>query len=182
MATGIAQAAVPPDMAKELVNIGRGVCVPEPRRFIVPCIRTLPYTGVTIARDIFRTRPENGSSTSSPPQKGGKNRTVLIYVSGGAGQQTAGRPGIGDVLRQHHALGDNGMVGVNMQRRPGTAWDDPAKDISLVVQWVNQNISKYKGNPRCVFLWAQSAGNVPAVRNVGHPEFYGPPKGSVSKA
>jgi triacylglycerol lipase len=42
------------------------------------------------------------------------------------------------------------------------------------VQWVNQNISKYKGNPARVFLWAQSAGNVPTATYVGHPEFYGP--------
>ena len=46
----------------------------------------------------------------------------------------------------------NGMTGVNMQRRPGTAWDDPAKDVALVVQWVHNNISRYKGNPKRVFI------------------------------
>ncbi len=68
----------------------------------------------------------------------------------------------------------NGMTGVNMQRRPGTAWDDPAKDVALVVQWVHHNITRYKGNPNRVFIWSQSAGNVPVSTYIGHPEFYGP--------
>ncbi len=68
----------------------------------------------------------------------------------------------------------NGMTGVNMQRRPGTAWDDPAKDVALVVQWVHANIAKYKGNPNRVFIWSQSAGNLPVSTYIGHPEFYGP--------
>ena len=66
------------------------------------------------------------------------------------------------------------MVGVNMQRRPGDAWDDPAKDIAKVIQWVAQNISRYKGNPGRVFMWAQSAGNVPVGTYMGHSDFYGP--------
>jgi len=66
------------------------------------------------------------------------------------------------------------MVGVNMQRRPGQAWDDPAKDVALVVQWVEKNAAHYKGNPKRVFIWSQSAGNVPVGTYVGHPELYGP--------
>src|ERR1041385_9064493 len=31
-----------------------------------------------------------------------------------------------------------------------------------------------RGDPGRVFLWAQSAGNVPTGTYVGHPEFYGP--------
>ena len=61
-----------------------------------------------------------------------------------------------------------------MQRRPGDAWDDPAKDIAKVVQWIGDNIATYQGNPSRVFLWAQSAGNVPTGTYVGHPEFHGP--------
>ena len=52
--------------------------------------------------------------------------------------------------------------------------DDPAKDIAKVVQWVDQNVARYKGDPGRAFLWAQSAGNVPAGTYVGHPELYGP--------
>jgi len=69
----------------------------------------------------------------------------------------------------------NGMTGVNMQRRGGLgggglAWDEPAKDVGRVVEWVRQNITKYKGNPNRIFLWADSAGNGPVSTFAAHPE------------
>jgi hypothetical protein len=39
---------------------------------------------------------------------------------------------------------------------------------------VDQNVARYKGDAARVFLWAQSAGNVPTGTYVGHPELYGP--------
>jgi hypothetical protein len=66
------------------------------------------------------------------------------------------------------------MVFVNMQRHPGANWDDPAKDVSAMIQWVEANIAKYKGNPDRIFAWAQSAGNGPLGTYVGRPELYGP--------
>jgi triacylglycerol lipase len=129
---------------------------------------------VTIARDIsFGPDPMNVLDVFSA-EKGGGSRPVLIYVSGGAGNKLANGPE--GVFYDNIMLWatKNGMVGVNMQRRAGQAWDDPAKDVAKVVQWVGQNISKYKGNPGRVFMWAQSAGNVPTSTYIGHPEFYGP--------
>jgi triacylglycerol lipase len=68
----------------------------------------------------------------------------------------------------------NGMVGVMMQRHPGKEWDDGGKDISLMVQWVQANIGKYKGNPDRIVIWAQSAGNQPLAVYIGRPEIWGP--------
>jgi len=175
LAAGIALAEVPPDIAKQLVAIGRGVCVPETAQVYRPLHPNPPYTGMSIARDIsFGPDPKNVLDVFAS-EKGGGSRPVLIYVSGGAGNKQQGGPN-GDVFYDNIMLWatKNGMVGVNMQRRPGQAWDDPAKDIALVVQWVGDNIAKYKGNPARVFLWAQSAGNVPTATYVGHPEFWGP--------
>lgn len=174
-AAGLASAAVPPELAKELVNIGKGVCVPETAQIYRPLHPNPPYNGVTIMRDVsFGPDPKNVLDLFAP-EKGGGKRPVLIYVSGGAGNKQQGGPN-GDVFYDNVMLWavKSGMVGVNMQRRPGTAWDDPAKDISLVVQWVNKNIASHKGNPSRVFLWAQSAGNVPTATYVAHPEYYGP--------
>ena len=174
-AAGIATAEVPPDIAKELVNIGRGVCVAETAQIYRPLHPNPPYTGVSITRDVsFGPDPKNVLDVFAP-EKGGGNRPVLIYVSGGAGNKQQGGPN-GDVFYDNIMLWavKSGMVGVNMQRRPGEAWDDPAKDVGLVVRWVHQNISKHKGNPKRVFVWAQSAGNVPVSTYVGHPELYGP--------
>jgi hypothetical protein len=173
-AAGTAWAEVPPEIAKQLVEIGRGVCVPETAQIYRPLHPNPPYKDVTIARDIsFGPDPKNVLDVFSP-EKGGDGRPVLIYVSGGAGNKQQGGPN-GDVFYDNVMLWavKNGMVGVNMQRRPGETWDDPAKDIGKVVQWVHQNISKYKGNAARVFIWCQSAGNVPVSTYVGHPELYG---------
>jgi acetyl esterase/lipase len=175
IATAMAQAAVPPDIAKELVAIGRGVCVPETAQVYRPLHPNPPYKDVSITRDIsFGPDPKNVLDVATA-EKGGKSRPVLIYVSGGAGNKQQGGPN-GDVFYDNIMLWavKNGMTGVNMQRRPGQEWDDPAKDIGLVVQWVHQNIAKYKGNPERVFLWAQSAGNIPTSTYVAHSEFHGP--------
>jgi hypothetical protein len=174
-AAGMAQAEVPPEIAKQLVAIGRGVCVPETAQLYRPLHQNPPYAGVTIVRDqSFGPDPMNVLDVFSA-EKGGGSRPVLIYVSGGAGNKVQGGPN-GDVFYDNIMLWatKNGMVGVNMQRRPGQAWDDPAKDVALVVQWVDKNVSRYKGNPKRVFIWSQSAGNVPVSTYIGHPEFYGP--------
>jgi triacylglycerol lipase len=174
-AASLAYSQVTPTIAKELVNIGRGVCVPETAQVYRPLHPNPPYTGVTIARDIsFGPDPKNVLDVFAP-EKGGGKRAVLIYVSGGAGNKLQGGPD-GDVFYDNIMLWavKNGMVSVNMQRRPGAAWDDPAKDVSLIVQWVESNIAMHKGNPDRIFMWSQSAGNIPLSTYIAHPEFYGP--------
>jgi triacylglycerol lipase len=169
-----AQAEVPPDIAKQLVNIGRGVCVPETAQVYRPLHPNPPYTGVSFTRDVsFGSDPKDVLDVATP-EKGGGNRPVLIYVSGGAGNKQQGGPN-GDVFYDNVMLWavKNGMVGVNMQRHPGQEWDDPAKAVALVVRWVHQNIAQHKGNPSRVFIWSQSAGNVPVSTYVGHAELYG---------
>ena len=172
---GTARAEVPPQIAKQLVEIGRGVCVPETAQIYRPLHPNPPYGDVSITRDIsFGPDPKNVLDVFSP-EKGSGSLPVLIYVSGGAGNKQQGGPN-GDVFYDNVMLWavKNGMVGVNMQRRPGETWDDPAKDVAKVVQWVHQNIAKYKGNAARVFIWCQSAGNVPVSTYVGHSELYGP--------
>jgi len=139
------QAEVPPEIAKQLVNIGRGVCVPETAQIYRPLHPNPPYKGVSIARDISFGPDAKNVLDVFAPEKGGGSRPVLIYVSGGAGNKQQGGPN-GDVFYDNVMLWavKNGMVGVNMQRRPGKEWDDPAKDVSLAVQWVNQNIRSTK--------------------------------------
>src|SRR6266853_6944886 len=86
-ATGIAGAQVPPDIAKQLVAIGRGVCVPETAQVYRPLHPNPPYTGVSIARDIsFGPDPKNVLDVFAP-EKGAGARPVLLSVSGGAGNK-----------------------------------------------------------------------------------------------
>jgi triacylglycerol lipase len=173
--SGIVTAAVPPDIAKQLVAIGRGVCVPETAQVYRPLHPNPPYSGVSIVRDVsFGPDPKDVLDVFAS-EKGGGSRPVLMYISGGAGNKQQGGPN-GDVFYDNVMLWavKNGMVGVNVQRHPGQAWDDPAKDIAHAVQWVNENIAKHKGNPNRVFMWAQSAGNVPTSTYIAHSELWGP--------
>ena len=170
--SGVAEAQVPPDIAKQLVAIGRAVCIPQTSQIYRPLQPDSLYSGVSVARDVsFGPDPQNVVDIFTA-EKGGDSRPVLIFVSGGPGNR---RPN-GDVFYDNILLwaAKNGMVGVNVQRRPGRTWDDPAKDIGVAVHWVNQNIARYKGNPGRVFLWAHSAGNIPVGGYIGHPDFYGP--------
>jgi hypothetical protein len=177
IAAGSAQAQVPPDIAAKLKEIGRGVCPAETAVLYRPLQPTAPYPGVKVERNVsFGPDPRNVVDIFSP-EKGGGKRPVLIYVAGGAGNKIEQIPN-GEAFYDNIMLWavKNGMTGVNLQRRGGggMAWDDPAKDIGLGIEWVRKNIANYKGNPNRVFIWAHSAGNPPVATYIGHPELYGP--------
>src|SRR5580693_3578669 len=173
-AVGTLAAQVPPDIATKLIAIGRGVCVPETAELYAPLQPNPPYEGVKFTRDVSFGPDAKNVLDVAEPEKGGGSRPVLIYLSGGAGNKQQGGPN-GEAFYDNIMVWavKSGMVGVNMQRRPGEAWDDPAKDVSLVVQWVNKNIAQHKGNPQRVFAWSQSAGNIPLSTYVAHSEFWG---------
>jgi len=180
----LAHAQVPPDIEASLVKIGHIVdpaCTAKLYRPLMPANDinsnvTPLYPGVSITRDVsFGPNPKDLIDIFSA-DKGGENRTVLMYIPGGAGNK------IEQQNREANAFMDNlgrwatknGMVGVIMQRHPGQNWDDPAKDVSAMIQWVEANITKYKGNPDRMFIWAQSAGNGPLGTYLGRPEVWGP--------
>jgi BD-FAE protein len=177
--TPAANSQVPADIAAQLRAIGNGVCVPETAKIYKPLQAKAPYPGVTVVRDISYGADPRMIMDVFAPEKGGGNRPVLIFVSGGQGNKVEGPPD-GDAFYDNIMLWalKNGMTGVNMQRRGGLnggglAWDEPAKDVGLVVAWVRANIKKYKGNPNRIFLWSSSAGNGPVSTFAAHPEISG---------
>ena len=178
--TSTAQAEVPADVAAQLRALGTGVCVPETAKIYKPLLQQkAPYSGVTVVRDISYGPDPRTVMDVFAPEKGGGNRPVLIFVSGGAGNKLEAAPD-GDVFYDNIMLWavKNGMTGVNMQRRggltgAGMAWDEPAKDVGVVVDWVRKNIKQYKGNPNRIFLWSSSAGNGPVSTYAAHPEISG---------
>src|SRR5215510_8054316 len=179
IAAATAFAQVPPEMAAQLRQIGTGVCVPETAKIYAPLQQHEPYAGVTVVRDISYAPDPRTIMDVFAPEKGGGNRPVLIYVSGGGGDKQVTGPDGGPFYDNIMLWAvKNGMTGVNMQRRGGLgggglAWDEPAKDVGRVVEWVRANITKYKGNPNRIFLWADSAGNGPVSTYAGHPEIQG---------
>jgi hypothetical protein len=170
-------AAVPPDIAAKLKETGRVVDPPGGAKLYRPLQPTPPYPGVKVERNIKYFDNDRTVLDVFSPEKGGGKRPVLIYVSGGAGNKIEPVPD-GDAFYDNIMLWavKNGMTGVNVQRRGGQGleWNETAKDIGRVIDWVQQNIAKYKGNPDRVFIWAHSAGTGPLSTYVGHPELYGP--------
>ena len=189
-----AEAQVPPDIATGLRKIGQIVdpaCTAKLYRPLMPkndynsywpVGASAPanvgqlYPGVTIARDVSFGPHSKDLVDIFSPDKGAGNRTVLIYVPGGGGNK------IEQQDREANAFYDNigrwavknDMIAVTMQRHPGENWDDGGKDISTMIQWLEANIAKYKGNPGRMFIWAHSAGNGPLGIYIGHPELHGP--------
>ena len=186
-----AAAQVPPNVEAELQKIGQIVdpaCTAKLYRPLMPkndfntywppdssqpASKAPLYPGVTIVRD-----QSFGPNTKDVldifvGEKGGKNRPVLIYVAGGAGNK------IEQQARESNAFYDNigrwatknGMVGVLVQRHPGSgSWDDGGRDLSLAVSWIKDNIGAHNGDPNHMVIWAHSAGNGPLGVYVGHPE------------
>ena len=183
-ATVAAEGQVPVNIETQLIKIGHIVdppCTAKLYRPLMPANditsnATPLYPGITVVRDAsFGPNPKDVVDIFSA-DKGADSRPVLIYVPGGGGNKIELQD------KEANAFYDNigrwatknGMVGVNMQRHAGQGWDAGAKDISLMIQWVEANISKYHGNPDRMFIWAHSAGNMPLGTYIGRPELYGP--------
>ena len=131
------------------------------------------FPGVTIARDVSYGSEPKDLVDIFTADKGGANRTVLIYVPGGAGnkleQQSVEANAFYDNIGRWAA--ENGMVGVTMQRG-GTAGNQ-GQNVALMIGWLQANIARYKGNPDRMFIWAHSAGNGPLGQYIGRPDLYG---------
>ena len=184
LAAGTAHAQVPLDIESQLQKIGHIVdppCTAKLYRPLMPVNDIMSqvtplYPGSTIVRDVsFGPNPMDIVDVFTA-DKGSDSRPVLIYLSGGAGNK------LEQQNREANAFYDNimrwatknGMVGVNMQRHAGANWDDGAKGVSRMIQWVEANISRYKGNPARMFIWAHSAANQPLAIYIGRPELWGP--------
>jgi hypothetical protein len=184
LAVNIGHAAPPADIESALVKIGPivdPVCTAKLYRPLMPkedVTSSLPdpYPGIAVTRNQSFGPDAKDVVDIFSGKTGPKNRTVLVYVPGGAGNKieiqdksaNAFYDNIGRYATQH------GMVGVLMQRKASTTWDGGAKDISAMLQWVEAHIGDYGGNPDRIFIWAHSAGNVPLGTYLGRPELWGP--------
>ncbi len=184
LAVGVAQAQVPANIESELVKMGRIVDPPCTAKLYRPMMpandinsdKTPLYPGVTVLRDqSFGPNPRDVVDIFSA-DKGPASRPVLIYVPGGVGNKIELQDKEANAFYDNIGrwATENGMVGVTMERHGSPNWNDGAKDISAMLQWVEANISKYHGNSDRIFIWAHSAGNMPLGTYIGHPELYGP--------
>ncbi len=182
--TGVAVAQVPPNIEAALKKIGPIVdpaCTADLYRPLMPqnditSDVTPLYPGINIARNqSFGSNPDDVVDIFWA-DRGAASRAVLIYVPGGAGNKieiqdkaaNAFYDNIGRWGTQH------GMVVVNMQRHFSRSWDGGARDVSSMIQWVQDHIAQYHGDANRMIIWAHSAGNVPLGTYIGRPELWGP--------
>src|SRR4030095_15649977 len=183
------QAQVPAEIEAELVKMGRVVdpgCTGKlfrplfgkndyntywPVDAAMPNTKVKLYPNVTVMRNVSYGPQPKDLIDMFVPEKGGSNRTVFIFVPGGAGnkieQQSVESNMFYDNIGKWAA--DNGMGGVTMQRG-GTA---AGQNIALVIEYLQTNVAKYKGNPNDMFIMAHSAGTGPLAQYIGRPDLYG---------
>jgi triacylglycerol lipase len=176
LSASLSFAQVPPEIAAKLRAIGR-VVDPEGTGVIYrPLHPAAPYKDVALSRNVsFGPDEKNVVDVFAPEKSGAATRPVLLFVPGGQGDKLGPAPNR-DAFYDNVGLWavKSGMAAFTLQRRPGAAWDDPAKDIAAAIQWIQKNASRYQGNASRMFLWVHSAGNGPVGTYLGHPEFWGP--------
>jgi hypothetical protein len=129
------------------------------------------YPGVTVMRDVSYGPQPKDLIDIFVPEKSGSNRTVFIYVPGGAGNKIEQQSVEANMFYDNVGKWavEQGMIGVTMQRG-GTA---AGQNIALVIDYLQANVAKYKGNPNDMFIMAHSAGTGPLTQYIGRPDLYG---------
>lgn len=131
------------------------------------------YQSVALSRDVqFGKDPKDLVDIFVGDKGPSSNRTVLIYVPGGAGNKIEQQAPQGNAFYDNIGrwAAENDMVGVTMQRHQG----NPAgQDVAAMIDWLKANIARYKGSPDRMFIWAHSAGNGPLGGYIGRPDLYG---------
>jgi triacylglycerol lipase len=181
LATTTAQAQMPPDIAQQIVAIGRVVDPEKTGKIYGPLQEHEPYAGIKVARDVkYGPDPRNIVDIFSAENATGGPRPVLMFVHGGGLirgiKHAPGSPFYDNIMVW---AARNGMVGVNVEYRlaPKDPWPAGVEDVAAAVRFVGEHAAEYGGDPAKVFLMGHSAGATHVTTYVSHPEFHGP-KGS----
>jgi hypothetical protein len=189
IAAATLHAQVPPAIQAELIKMGRVVdpgCTAKlfrplfgkndyntywPVEASAPNTNVKLYSGVSVLRDVSYGPQAKDLIDIFVPDKGGSNRTVFIFVPGGGGNKIEQQSVEANVFYDNIGkwAADQGMIGVTVQRG-GTA---AGQNIALVIEYLQSNIAKHKGNPGDMFIMAHSAGTGPLTQYIGRPDLYG---------
>jgi len=87
LALTLSLAAVPPEIATQLKDMGRVVNPTGTAKLYRPLQPKAPYPGVKVEREIKYGPDARMVLDVFAPERGGGSRPVLIYVAGGAGNK-----------------------------------------------------------------------------------------------
>jgi acetyl esterase/lipase len=178
LASSLASAQVPPDLAQRLIAIGPVINPAATAALYAPRIAEKePYANLSVERDIaYGPDERNLLDVFAPTGDGDKAKPVLVFVHGGAYVGGNRRTGPASPFYDNVMLwaARHGMVGVNMTYRlaPKNAWPSGPQDIGQAINWIHDNIARRGGDPARVFLFGHSAGASHVASYVARPEFH----------
>jgi len=178
LASSLALAQMPPDLARQLAAIGPVINPAATAALYAPGIADKePYANVRVERDIaYGPDPRNLLDVFVPAGEDASARPVLVFVHGGAFVTGNRRTAPGSPFYDNVMLWAvrHGMVGVNMTYRlaPKDSWPSGAQDIGQAIAWIHGNIARRGGNPARVFLFGHSAGASHIASYLALPEFH----------
>jgi acetyl esterase len=127
-----------------------------------PLQQRAPKDGVEIHKDLAYGEDERHRlDVFVPAKRPSSGMPVVVYFHGGgyvAGNRSP-LPGlIYDNVPTFFAR--NGVIGVNATYRlaPQHQWPSGGEDVGRVVKWLAENVSRYGGDPKRIFIMGQSAG------------------------
>jgi predicted esterase len=170
----IANADLPPDVAKAVAAMGHVNDAGATRKIFDPIQPKDPVAGLKVERDIaYGSDPLQKLDMVSNGQ--GTGKPVLVFVHGGGftggDKHTPGQFTNDNLMKWAN---DQGMVGVEINDRllPKNMLPDQGNDARDALAWVAQNAAKYGGDPGKIFLWGHSAGATLVGIYVSHPEYH----------
>jgi acetyl esterase/lipase len=172
-----ASGRMPADIAAKVRAIGPVIDPPATAAVYAPLHPREPYAGVKITRDIKYGGDDRHALDVFAPAEASGPRPVLIFIHGGG--YTGGHKREGDNFFYDNIMlwaARHGMVGVNATYRlaPNAPWPAGAEDVGGAVRWTIDNIAKYGGDPKRIFLAGHSAGGTHVGTYVAQERFHAP--------
>jgi acetyl esterase/lipase len=166
---------MPPDIAEQLLAIGRVIDPPPTNALYAPLHDKEPYPNALVTRDV-KYGTDALQTLDVFTQNGANARPVLVHLHGG-GFERGDKHTPGSPFTDNIALwaARNGMVGVNANYRlaPAVQWPSGAQDVA---------IAGFGGDPAHVYLVGSSAGGNHVATYLAFDEFRKPNAAPVAGA
>lgn len=124
-----------------------------------PLLKDAPKGAIEVFRDqAYGRHPRQILDVYAPNSV--SNAPVVIFVHGGAfvdGEKDRTEEIYSNVV---YFFARHGVVGINMDFRlaPAATYPSGAQDVGLAVAWAHENVGKYGGDPKKIFVMGHSAG------------------------
>ena len=153
---------VPPEIAAQLRAIGPVLDPPSVAKIYVPLHAQTPKDGVKRTNDIaYGPNERHRLDLYEPAERSAQPMPVLIFIHGGAfvaGNKSSPNSPFYDNLGYFFAR--RGVLTINATYRlaPQNQWPAGAQDVGAAVKWARDNVARYGGDNRRIFLMGHSAG------------------------